>query len=131
MLKGFKEFISKGNVIDLAVAVVIGSAFAAVVDTVVSSVVEPVVNSIGGAEVEGLGFRILSDVESTYVDFAAAINALIVFVITAAVVYFVFVLPMNKWRERKATTDQAPDSMPDVELLTEIRDLLKERDTRP
>ena len=99
MLKGFKDFIMRGNVIDLAVAVVVGAAFAKVVEVIVSSIVTPLLNAAGGAEVGGLGFRIISDQENTFMDFAAIINALIVFLITAAVVYFVLVAPMNKFNE--------------------------------
>src|SRR4051812_49278861 len=114
MLKGFKEFIMRGNVVDLAIAVVIGTAFAAVVSTFVSSIVTPIVNAAGGNNTNGLGFSLKhtsgaphgskQDVlgASTFIDFSAIINAIIVFVITAAVVYFVFVLPLNKLAERRA-----------------------------
>lgn len=129
MLKGFKDFIMRGNVIDLAVAVVIGGAFATIVDTVVSSIITPVLNAAGGAEATGLGFEIVSGNPDTFVDLAAIINAVIVFIITAAVVYFIFVLPMNKFQERRAR-GQEPEPTPpaeDIALLQEIRDLLKTR----
>lgn len=129
MLKGFKDFIMRGNVIDLAVAVVIGGAFATIVDTVVSSIITPVLNAAGGAEATGLGFEIVSGNPDTFVDLAAIINAVIVFLITAAVVYFIFVLPMNKFQERRAR-GQEPEPTPpaeDIALLQEIRDLLKTR----
>ena len=131
MLKGFKEFIMRGNVIDLAVAVVIGGAFAAIVDVVVSSIITPVLNAAGGAKASGLGFNILQDNDATYVDFAAIINAFIVFLITAAVVYFVFVLPMNKFNERRAAgKEPEPEVVTDeVATLREIRDLLAQRRT--
>ncbi len=124
MIQGFKEFIMRGNIVDLAVAVVIGTAFAAVVDVVVSSLITPLLNAMGGAEASGLGFHIIASNPSTYVDFAAIINALIVFLLTAAVVYFVIVVPMNKVSEKMgfAPEDEAPGD--DVVLLTEIRDLL-------
>ncbi|MBW8172007.1 large conductance mechanosensitive channel protein MscL [Ornithinimicrobium sp. Arc0846-15] len=126
MLKGFKEFIMRGNIVDLAVAVVIGSAFAAVVDVVVSAVITPLLNSLGGAESEGLGFRIISDNAATYMDFSAIINALIVFVMTAAVVYFAIVMPMNKLQERRAAgKEPEPEAVAeDVAVLREIRDML-------
>lgn len=127
MFRGFREFISTGNVIDLAVAVVIGAAFATVVEEVVTSIITPIVNSIGGVEAQGFGFRIVGGDPTTFVNLAAIINAVIVFLITAAVVYFVFVLPMNTWRERKKSLDDAPDSDPHIALLTEIRDLLEEQ----
>lgn len=128
MIQGFKEFIMRGNIVDLAVAVVIGTAFAAVVDVVVSSLITPLLNAVGGAEASGLGFHIISGNPATYMDFAAIINALIVFLLTAAVVYFVIVVPMNKVNERMGfgqEEEEAPAE--DVALLTEIRDLLARR----
>lgn len=130
MIQGFKDFIMRGNIVDLAVAVVIGTAFAAVVDTVVSSLITPLLNALGGAEAQGLGFRILSDNAATYVDFAAIINALIVFLLTAAVVYFVIVVPMNKVNARMGIgQDEEEAPAEDVALLTEIRDLLARRNS--
>lgn len=129
MLQGFKDFIMRGNIVDLAVAVVIGTAFAAVVETVVGSVITPLLNAMGGAEAQGLGFEVISGNPSTYVDFAAIINALIVFLLTALVVYFVIVVPMNKVNERMGLGKEEEDEAPaeDVALLTEIRDLLARR----
>jgi large conductance mechanosensitive channel len=141
MLKGFKEFIMRGNVVDLAIAVVIGTAFAAVIATFVSSIVTPIVNAAGGDNTNGLGFSLKhtdgvphgskEDVlgASTFVDFSAIINAIIVFVITAAVVYFVFVVPMAKIQERRAarlaTGEPDPEPKPEeILLLEQIRDLL-------
>jgi large conductance mechanosensitive channel len=130
VLKGFKDFIMRGNVIDLAVAVVVGAAFASVVDTMVSNVVEPLLNAVGGAEAEGLGFRLVSDNPNTYMDFAAIINALIVFVITAAVVYFVLVAPMNTFQElRKRGVEEPEEVSEEIATLREIRDLLAARRT--
>ena len=129
MLSGFKDFIMRGNVIELAVAVVVGSAFAAVVDTIVSSIITPLLNAAGGAQVEGLGFHIISGNDATYVDLAAIINALIVFLLTAAVVYFVLVGPMNRMTERinrnKAVEEEVISE--EVATLREIRDLLAQR----
>jgi large conductance mechanosensitive channel len=141
MLKGFKEFIMRGNVVDLAIAVVIGTAFAAVVSTFVSSIVTPVVNAAGGKNTNGLGFSLKHTAgathgspqdllgKSTFINISAIINALIVFAITAAVVYFLFVMPMNKIQERRArklaTGEPQGEPKPDdVLLLEEIRDLL-------
>ena len=68
------------------------------------------------------------EINGQVIDFSLMINALITFVITLAVIYFVFVVPMNKLRERMSRGEEAPDETPaDVALLTEIRDLLKER----
>ena len=130
MLKGFKDFIMRGNVIDLAVAVVVGAAFAKVVEVIVSSIVTPLLNAAGGAEVGGLGFRIISDQENTFMDFAAIITALIVFLITAAVVYFVLVAPMNKFNElRKRGVEEPEEVSEEIATLREIRDLLAARRT--
>ncbi|WP_151525647.1 large conductance mechanosensitive channel protein MscL [Serinicoccus kebangsaanensis] len=129
MLSGFKDFIMRGNVVELAVAVVIGSAFAAVVDTIVSSIITPLLNAAGGAEASGLGFRIISGNDATYMDFAAIVNALIVFLLTAAVVYFVLVAPMNKMTERlnrNKPVEEEPVT-DEVATLREIRDLLAQR----
>jgi len=71
MIKGFKEFLMRGNVLDLAVAVVIGTAFAKVVEAVVSSFVNPLVNVLGGGNVKGLSWTIISSNPKTTIDFAA------------------------------------------------------------
>src|SRR5580698_11241351 len=101
MFKGFKEFILRGNVVDLAIAVVIGTAFAAVVSAFVSKIVTPIINALPGGSSQGLGFSLRhgakftkNGANTTFVDISGIVNAIIVFVITAAVVYFVFVLPM-------------------------------------
>ena len=133
MLKGFKDFIMRGNVVELAIAVVIGTAFQAVVSGVVSAIIQPLVNSLGGTNVNGLGFSIKDDnaalAKSTFVNVSAVINAVIAFLITAAVVYFLIVLPMNKGQERRAAkaAKGEPDPSPkseDIVLLEQIRDLL-------
>lgn len=129
-MKGFKDFVMQGNVIDLAVGVVIGSAFTALVTAFVDNLINPVVAAAGGADsVDGFGFRIFENQEATFVNFGAVISAIITFLITAAVVYFVFVLPMTKAREmanRKKNVDEDVETAPeDVVLLSEIRDLLK------
>ncbi|MCM3662241.1 large conductance mechanosensitive channel protein MscL [Georgenia satyanarayanai] len=133
MLKGFRDFITRGNVIELAVAVVIGSAFTTIVNTVVTSIITPVVNSLGGSHVDGFGFAIIAGREDTVVDLAAIINAVIVFLITAAVVYFIFVLPMNTFQERRKRGQEPEPEAPaeDILLLQEIRDLLKTQSGRP
>lgn len=133
MIKGFKDFIMRGNVVELAIAVVIGTAFAAVVDTFVSSIVTPILNVFGSPDNGGWGIDLragdtVDGVNPTLIDLGAIVNALIVFLITAAVVYFAFVVPMNKFTEmqkkRKGIQEGVPEPT-DTELLTEIRDLLK------
>lgn len=127
MLKGFKDFIMRGNVIDLAVGVVIGAAFTAIVTAFTDNIINPLINSVGGADFSGLGFRIIPSNDSTLVDFAALITAIINFLLIAAVVYFLIVAPMNKLDEqqkiRRGIDPKATDPT-EQELLTEIRDLL-------
>lgn len=123
MFKGFKEFLLRGNVIDLAVAVVIGAAFNAVVEKVVATLINPLI---------GLAFKADSLDDALKVGLpngdtlaiGALIGAIINFLIVAAVVYFVFVLPMNELRKRTAK-EEDPTEATEQELLSEIRDLLK------
>ncbi|TXJ07861.1 MAG: large conductance mechanosensitive channel protein MscL [Aeromicrobium sp.] len=131
MLKGFKDFLFRGNIIDLATAVVIGTAFTALVTTLTKSIIEPIINALAGPDaVSGLGFRILSDNPATYIDLAALINALITFTIIAAVVYFLIVAPMKAVNDRLSKdSEDAPDEpSEEVVLLREIRDALAKRD---
>ena len=123
MIKGFKDFLMRGNVVDLAVAVVIGTAFTALVKSFTDSFVYPIVNVVMGGGVTG-GTVKLDDHNRLL--FGTFINALITFVITAAVVYFVFVLPLKTLAERRKRGEvEAPTVVPeDVALLQEIRDLL-------
>ena len=130
MLQGFKEFIMRGNVIDLAVAVVIGGAFTAIVTAFSDNLINPLIAALGGSDVSGLGFHIISGNDATFLDFGAVITAAINFLLIAAVVYFVIVAPMNKLNEiaaakRGVRQDEEEPQPTDVELLTEIRDLLK------
>ncbi|MGB5951169.1 MAG: large conductance mechanosensitive channel protein MscL [Ornithinimicrobium sp.] len=130
MLKGFKEFIMRGNIVDLAVAVVIGTAFAAVVDTIVSSLISPLLARIGGAEVGAFGIQLGADGNmATLINIGAIINALVIFTLTAAVVYFVIVVPMNKIvATRRGDEEPEAEEIPeDILVLQEIRDLLKQR----
>jgi large conductance mechanosensitive channel len=125
MIKGFKDFLLRGNVIDLAVAVVIGTAFAAIVTAFTNSIIQPLINSITPPDSPGLGFTIISGKDTTYVDFAALISAAINFLIVAAVVYFVIVVPVNMIKERrKRGEDAGPPEPTEIELLVQIRDLL-------
>lgn len=122
MIKGFRDFIMRGNVIDLAVAVVIGAAFAALVGAFSKGLIEPIIGIFLGGGVDAGKLVINGQV----IDFTLMINALITFVVTMAIVYFVFVVPMNKLRQRmgKDDVDVAPA---DIQLLEEIRDLLKQQ----
>jgi large conductance mechanosensitive channel len=131
MVKGFKDFILRGNVVDLAVAVVIGVAFGALVSTFVGKIVTPILNALPGAKSTGLGFSIRGGLKSqaTYVDISAIINAVIVFVVTALVIYLLFVVPMNRLAERRKRGVEPEPEAPaeDILLLQEIRDLLAGR----
>ena len=133
MLKGFKDFILRGNVVDLAVAVVIGGAFAALVGVFADGIIAPLIAVLGGPDATGFGFQILDGNEATFVDIGAVLTAVITFVLTAAVVYFVVVVPMNAYQERRNAqlgVMPEPEDVPaDVALLTEIRDLLAQRPT--
>ena len=125
MLKGFRDFIMRGNVIDLAVGIVIGAAFTTVVNQLVESFLNPFVKVItGGAATSGT-----FHVGEVAFDWGAFINAVIAFLLTAAAIYFFVVLPINKLNERRARgkdPEPAPEQMSDeVRLLTEIRDALK------
>lgn len=127
MFKGFRDFIMRGNVIDLAVAVVIGAAFAKLIDVFTSAFITPLINaffSIVGLTSQGAwGITLPGD---NLINISAIINAIIVFLLTALVVYYVIVVPMNKASERFGS--DAEEEVEAVEgLLTEIRDLLKEQ----
>lgn len=132
MLKGFKDFILRGNVVELAVAVVIGTAFTAIVTAFSEHLINPMIATLGGADVSGLGFYLRSGNGATFMDFGAVITAALNFLIIAAVVYFILVAPMNKLNEMAARRkgvveeEEAPASI-EAELLEEIRDLLKNR----
>jgi len=121
----------RGNIVDLAVAVVIGTAFAAVVDTVVSSLINPMLARLGGADVGAFGIQLGAEGNmATLINIGAIINAIVIFVLTAAVVYFLVVVPMNKMiaLRRGDEEPEAEETAEDVLLLTEIRDLLRERE---
>jgi len=127
MIKGFKEFVFRGNVIDLAVAVAVGTALAALVAAVTQALIEPIVgwilSLIGGSD--GIGGTITLS-EGYELNFALLIGAVITFFVTLAALYLFFVAPMNKYR---AMTGQGGvDTRPaDVKLLEEIRDLLQQQ----
>lgn len=126
MLQGFKEFIMKGNVIDLAVAVVMGGAFGAVVNALVEAVLMPLIAALVGSP-DFDNFAVL-DINGVLIKFGVLLTAVVNFLLIAAAIYFVIVLPMNKMierRNRRLGIDPAEEEVPeDVALLTEIRDLL-------
>jgi large conductance mechanosensitive channel len=132
VIKGFRDFITRGNVLDLAVAVVIGTAFTAVVTSVVENLINPVIAAIGSPDTGGLATPLRDFPEAT-INWGAVVTALINFFVIAAVVYAVFVAPMNKYRDQRARGEEdEPEAPPDdVLLLQEIRDLLRSQQGLP
>jgi large conductance mechanosensitive channel len=135
VIKGFKEFILRGNVIDLAVAVVIGTAFTAVVNAIVSSIINPLIALVWKPDANGaIGFTVPGLWEPVTFPIGDLINALVSFLAVAIVVYFVFVHPMNLFKQRaearKGVTGPADDEVQlptEQELLIQIRDLLEKQ----
>ena len=126
MIKEFREFVLRGNVVDLAIAVVLGAAFGAVVTSFVNDILMQVIAMIGGQpDFSGLSFTI-NDAEFRY---GAFLNTVIAFVIISAAIFFLVVKPINAlMARRKAGLEPEPEAVPeDVVLLGEIRDLLKAR----
>ena len=123
MLKGFKDFIMRGNVVDLAVGIVIGAAFTTVINAFTAAFLKPLIQVLSGGEgVTAGAFKI----REVLFDWAGFINAVITFLITAAALYFLVVYPLNKLAERRARGEEPPPSAPSEEivLLTQIRDAL-------
>ncbi|KAA9085483.1 large conductance mechanosensitive channel protein MscL [Microbacterium radiodurans] len=132
MIKGFRDFIMRGNVIDLAVAVVIGGAFTAIVNAIVSSIITPLVSLVYQPDPDtGAVGPTLIGVHGDPVTFplGTLVSAIISFFAVALVVYLVFVVPMNKWKERQAAkagvVEEAAKLPTEQELLIQIRDLLE------
>ena len=136
MFKGFKEFILRGNVIDLAVAVVIGAAFTGIVTGLVEGILNPVIALLFNADdLSGAGITLRPESsegagDAIVLAWGRVISALIQFLLIATVVYFALIVPMNYLRKnplgRKKKDEPAPAPVPtEQELLTEIRDLLK------
>jgi large conductance mechanosensitive channel len=123
MLKGFKEFLARGNVIDLAIAVVIGTAFTGLVTKFTESVIQPLIDRIGAGGKSSVGILKIGIGGGQFIDFNVALSAAINFILIAAVVYFLVVLPYNTLRKR-GEVKQAEDT--ELSLLTQIRDLLAE-----
>jgi large conductance mechanosensitive channel len=126
MLKGFKDFLLRGNVVDLAVAVVIGAAFSGVVTSFTDKIIRPLLNAITPPTSEGLGIRLVPGKDSTYIDFSSLVTAAINFIMVAFVVYFAIVLPLKTIQQRrKRGEEEGPADPTDIELLKQIRDLLQ------
>lgn len=123
MFKGFKEFLARGNIVDLAVAVVIGTAFTALVTRFTDSVITPLINRIGVNQQSDVGILKVSIGGGQTIDLNILLSAAINFTLIAFVVYFFVVLPYNTLR-RRGEVEQAADAQ--IVLLTEIRDLLEQ-----
>jgi large conductance mechanosensitive channel len=121
MIKGFRDFLARGNVVDLAVAVVIGAAFGAVVAAFATDFIGGILGAIGGTPDFG---NAGVTVNGSKIVYGSTINALINFVIVAAAVYFVVVVPMQALAARRAGDADTPAPSDEAVLLTEIRDLL-------
>lgn len=131
MLQGFRDFILRGNVVELAVAVVIGSAFTAIVTAFSDNIINPLIAAVGGSpDVNGLAIQLINGNSETVVDFGAVITAAINFLMIAGIVYFILIMPMNKLNEamqkRKGIVEpeEEPASV-EANLLEEIRDLIR------
>ncbi|MFF2505153.1 large conductance mechanosensitive channel protein MscL [Streptomyces sp. NPDC058067] len=131
--EGFKAFLMRGNVIDLAVAVVIGAAFTNIVNSVVKGVINPLVGAFGTKDLEGYKSCIKGTCPGPggiEILWGSVLSAVLSFVITAAVVYFLMVLPMAKYLAKKADRDAAKEGVhetlevSELEVLKEIRDAL-------
>lgn len=124
MLKGFKDFLLRGNVIDLAVAVVMGTAFVAIVTAFTSGIVNPLLAVFGGSNEMGLGVQLVADKPATFIEIGPIITAFINFLMIAAILYFVLVLPATMAKKRFSKEDE---KLSDSEVLIEIRDLLAQQ----
>ncbi|MEU1781054.1 MULTISPECIES: large conductance mechanosensitive channel protein MscL [Streptomyces] len=143
VLGGFKAFLMRGNVIDLAVAVVIGAAFTNIVNSVVKGVINPVVGAFGTKDLERYASCIKGPctrnaagevTKGVYIQWGSVLSATLTFLITAAVVYFLMLLPMKRWQDRQAARTPAetkPDEPTEIELLAQIRDALTEQRRGP
>jgi len=121
VLKGFKEFLSRGNIVDLSIAVVIGTAFTGLVTKFTESIVQPLIDRIGAGGDADYGLLKIGIGGGQTIDFNVLLTAAINFFLVAAVVYFLVVAPYNRLR-KKGEVEQAQDT--ELSLLTEIRDLL-------
>jgi len=137
VLKGFREFISRGNAIDLAVGVVIGAAFTALVNAFVANLINPLLGAFGTKSLESYVWCLKAGPAGAcgpvgpnatpvgvYVGWGAIVSAILTFLLTAALLYFVFVVPMNKFRSRYDTPVEEAEAE-EIALLREIRDSLQ------
>jgi large conductance mechanosensitive channel len=122
MLKGFREFISRGNVVDLAVGVIMGAAFSAVVGSLVADVITPLIGAV-------FGKPDFSGIALGPIGIGKFINAVVNFLLVAIGVYFFIVLPMTRLMRKEEAAPPPPPVTAEEKLLAEIRDLLARRQT--
>ena len=124
MLKGFKDFISRGNVVELAVGVIIGAAFKNIVDALVDGIINPLIAAVIGKPDFSDAF--ILTLNGSDVKFGLLITAVINFIIMAFAIYFCIVVPMNALnaRRKKDEEETVEEASDEVKLLTEIRDAL-------
>ena len=123
MLKEFRQFLFRGNVVDLAVAVVIGAAFGAVVSSLVANILTPLIAAVLG---EADFSRLTFEINGSKFKYGLFLNALIAFVSIAAVVFFLVVKPVNAFQDRLGIAkDDVPQPSDEAKLLAEIRDELR------
>jgi large conductance mechanosensitive channel len=125
MLKGFKEFLSRGNIVDLSVAVVIGTAFTALVTKFTDSIIQPLINRIGAGKDSDYGILRIGIGGGQSIDLNILLSAAINFILVAAVVYFLVMVPYSRLR-KKGEVEQAQDT--ELSLLTEIRNIIAATD---
>ena len=129
MLKGFKEFISRGNVVELAVGVIIGAAFKNIVDALVDGIINPLIAAVIGKPDFSDAF--ILTLNGTDVKFGLLITAVINFILMAFAIYFCIVVPMNALNARRKKDEEETaeeEASDEVKLLTEIRDALAKGD---
>lgn len=134
MIKGFKEFISRGNVVELAVGVIIGAAFKNIVDALVDGIINPLIAALIGKPDFSDAF--ILTLNGTDVKFGVLITAVINFLLMAMALYLCIIMPMNALNERMKKNEEdeaaAAEKVSDeVKLLTEIRDALAQGSARP
>ena len=124
MLREFREFVLRGNVVDLAVAVVLGAAFGAVVAAVVADLITPLIAAVGGQPDFG---RLRFTINGSVFKYGDFLNKVVSFLLIAAAIFFLVVKPLNTLLARRKAKEEPPPEAPaeDVQLLTEIRDLLR------
>ena len=127
MLKGFRDFLMRGNVVDLAVAVIIGAAFTLIITALNEGVITQLIAAVGG--VPDFAEETFS-INGTPIYWGRVVTALLNFIIVAAIIYFVVVTPMNKAMARFKKDEAAAEVTKDQELLMEIRDLLAAQQRR-